>query len=714
MKTSVTRILLLVWLFTISLVFTSHAGILITYPKFRATNDSGTALTGGKLYTYASGTTTVKATYSDKALTTANANPVILDRRGEASIYGSGSYKLVLKDTNNNTIWTVDNFDLTFEGKNIYYPSSSEPDQGAVSTGASMKDIVTALGSSKQATIKLLHDGSGNRTAYTLATSLVIPSNITVEGEAGAYIAKSGAPTLTINGPFLGWTNCFDTGLSVAGLKDVVRIEWWGGKGDDTTDNTSAFTTAIASGVSPNIQLLAGIYRHTGISSSSTPVTIRGVGEHHTTLRNTSGAGLGIFLASGFSQISDLTISNGSGTGSAMRVEGEYTVASRLIIMDVGGTTSYALDVSGASGAIFEDIVFSDGNPGNLNVHSTGSANYLEFRHIGGGTVTTLAGASINSCVGCNFYGATFEHGPLGAINIAGSQGTTFHGYGTEISSSPAITAGNAVVHISNSNSISFLGGRIQETACDFPFFKISGNSAGVVIDGMFLKRTGAGTSRLFWLADNNKNLTIANITTDIAATTVGIDSSGSQVQMRVDNWYDSNASLTHVVDAGSLTMSNINSGTVAVTPRAGMSFTNISGGITGLTSTYATNVVGVSGYEALFVSDASATLAGASKDISVNVPTGAVIVGVSLNIDTAITFAGGGATWSAALSGGATDAIVTGTASVAQNSKVNKGLSALATATTIITVTPNAGTFATGKIRALVRYRIPTNAPDA
>jgi Pectate lyase superfamily protein len=70
---------------------------------------SGNPLSGGKLETYAAGTSTPKATYSDAAGTVPNANPVIMDARGEALIYWDGNYKVILKDSAGVTIWTVDN-----------------------------------------------------------------------------------------------------------------------------------------------------------------------------------------------------------------------------------------------------------------------------------------------------------------------------------------------------------------------------------------------------------------------------------------------------------------------------------------------------------------------------------------------------------------------------------------------------------------------------
>lgn len=81
---------------------------VIPQGKQQYLNNDGTLMNGGKLYTYAAGTTTPKVTYSDQAGTIPNTNPVILDARGEATIFWSGSYKAQLRDALDNIIWTVD------------------------------------------------------------------------------------------------------------------------------------------------------------------------------------------------------------------------------------------------------------------------------------------------------------------------------------------------------------------------------------------------------------------------------------------------------------------------------------------------------------------------------------------------------------------------------------------------------------------------------
>lgn len=81
------------------------------FPRFRALDANGAPLAGGKVYTYAPGTTTAKATYTTAALSTANANPVILDANGEANIFTADgeTYKITLHSSTDVLQWTLDN-----------------------------------------------------------------------------------------------------------------------------------------------------------------------------------------------------------------------------------------------------------------------------------------------------------------------------------------------------------------------------------------------------------------------------------------------------------------------------------------------------------------------------------------------------------------------------------------------------------------------------
>lgn len=76
-------------------------------------NNDGTVLSGGKIYTYAAGTNTPKATYTTSAGNIAHANPIILDSAGrvpggEIWLLAS-TYKFVLNTSTDVLIATYDN-----------------------------------------------------------------------------------------------------------------------------------------------------------------------------------------------------------------------------------------------------------------------------------------------------------------------------------------------------------------------------------------------------------------------------------------------------------------------------------------------------------------------------------------------------------------------------------------------------------------------------
>jgi len=90
-------------IFLLSFINVSSATVtLIPDPVFCARDQNGNSLAGGKLYTYASGTSTLLSTYTDYTAGTPNSNPVILDSTGCASVWlGNNAYKFNLLDSNN-------------------------------------------------------------------------------------------------------------------------------------------------------------------------------------------------------------------------------------------------------------------------------------------------------------------------------------------------------------------------------------------------------------------------------------------------------------------------------------------------------------------------------------------------------------------------------------------------------------------------------------
>jgi hypothetical protein len=105
--------------------------------------NTGSVLTGGKLYTYQAGTTTPQATYTTSAGNVARTNPVVLDAAGRVPDSGeiwitSQAYKFVLKDANDVLIATYDNVvaagsgsytiqNFTGDGTTVSFTLSSAP-----------------------------------------------------------------------------------------------------------------------------------------------------------------------------------------------------------------------------------------------------------------------------------------------------------------------------------------------------------------------------------------------------------------------------------------------------------------------------------------------------------------------------------------------------------------------------------------------------------
>lgn len=82
---------------------------ILPFIRHQFFDSDGNPLVGGKIYTYVAGTTTPLATYTDKDEGTENANPIILDANGEASIWvGDAFYKFVIADANDVVLRTID------------------------------------------------------------------------------------------------------------------------------------------------------------------------------------------------------------------------------------------------------------------------------------------------------------------------------------------------------------------------------------------------------------------------------------------------------------------------------------------------------------------------------------------------------------------------------------------------------------------------------
>lgn len=164
---------------------------------------SGALAAGWKVNTYIAGTSTAKDTYTDNTEATANANPVILDSRGEATIYWSGTYKIVVTDENDVTIWTeddygegetadpIDSFNKVVNGSfELDAVTTGEPDNWTVvdySTGVHSLDSTNQISGLKA--LKFISVGSGGGYATTDYFEVDENKDLTVAFEISSTVA---------------------------------------------------------------------------------------------------------------------------------------------------------------------------------------------------------------------------------------------------------------------------------------------------------------------------------------------------------------------------------------------------------------------------------------------------------------------------------------------------------------------------------------------
>jgi hypothetical protein len=115
-------------------------------PKQQFFDANGDPLVAGKVYTYAGGTTTPIATYTDQTGATANTNPIILDSRGMANIWlqPTIAYKFLITDSTDVTQYTTDNILVPVDDLSFSSPppiGDVEPDSGAFTTLSATLDV---------------------------------------------------------------------------------------------------------------------------------------------------------------------------------------------------------------------------------------------------------------------------------------------------------------------------------------------------------------------------------------------------------------------------------------------------------------------------------------------------------------------------------------------------------------------------------------------
>lgn len=160
-------------------------------PQFLS--DNITALAGGKLYFYVTGTTTPLDTYSDSGLTTPNSNPVILDSAGRVpNIYASyeSVFRVVLKTSADVTIWTKDDVQFSDVQELVTLAAQLQAQIDAIET------VITNSNPIKNPTTEAISPDD----SVTLTTSFLPHVCVAIDGRVSGTISAGTMQAGTLSG----------------------------------------------------------------------------------------------------------------------------------------------------------------------------------------------------------------------------------------------------------------------------------------------------------------------------------------------------------------------------------------------------------------------------------------------------------------------------------------------------------------------------------
>ena len=171
-------------------------GTLSPSPWLQFEDENGDPYAGARLFTYAAGTTTKLATYTDSALSVAHANPATLDAAGRIALYlTAGAYKFVLAPATDTDPPTS--------------PYKTQDHIDAVSATADNLDVTGTAGETLLVGEAVyLSAGDGGRTAgrwYKADADLTYSSSLaSVVGVAAQTIVSGATGALRIQGRLTG------------------------------------------------------------------------------------------------------------------------------------------------------------------------------------------------------------------------------------------------------------------------------------------------------------------------------------------------------------------------------------------------------------------------------------------------------------------------------------------------------------------------------
>lgn len=390
-------------------------------PMFRAYGNNNNPLAGGQLYTYQAGTTTPAATYTDSTGNTPNSNPVVLNARGEAPVWLSPTqaYKLVLRDSSGNLIWTVDQV------------TSPAP----VAVG----NMTDEKGSDGNPGFKAGTDFTpGTTTSLPLSTNYGSASNLWVAFDA----AEQGADSYSLSGTTLTFNAPIPNGTNKVFVKGGTALTVGSPGSGSVTDASVAANAGINSSKLSYLAPYAGAQSRTVLSKLSDFVSIldfpgadpTGVNDSTAAMNAAHATGKIVLYPSGTYKFSTLNpIASGG-------IIGQGRQATTLKSTDMT-TANLIVFNNSSSTPILRDFTLAAPASGNLPVKTAGAgiqfnpaSGEISYAHFDNVTITWLpicvdtVAASYWTMNNCEFLSYSIAGVQVANTNNADSGDSTIQG----------------------------------------------------------------------------------------------------------------------------------------------------------------------------------------------------------------------------------------------------------------------------------------------
>ena len=298
-------------------------------------DNNGVILSGGKIYTYAAGTTTPQTSYTSASGVTPHANPIILDSAGrvpggEIWLTDGLVYKFVIETAASILIGTYDNI----TGVNSNFINYTVQEEVITATaGQTVFNLSTINYTPGTNSLTVYIDGVnqyvGDSYLETDSDTVTFTSGVHVGGEV-KFTTAIQTTTGAVDASLVSYTANF-TGATAqtvqTKLEQYVSVKDFGAVGDGVTDDTAAIQSAIdyAAPLGKAVYFPSGVYRTTqtvGFTrSDAQQFGLHIVGENnvYTEIKADHSSGAVLALNRSFGSVSDiaLTASTSRNTGAA-------------------------------------------------------------------------------------------------------------------------------------------------------------------------------------------------------------------------------------------------------------------------------------------------------------------------------------------------------------------------------------------------------------